>query len=284
MAEDTDSNGDSTASPAWEPGAVVGERFKLDKQVGEGGSVVVWRGWDRLCGEWVALKRPHPTQRATHVHFAFEHRREVLVTLAGHDLPSALPTVVAVPDTVPYLAVEHVPGASLAERPPSTVKERRRALQTVAAVCEWLHDRGRVHCDLRPENVCRTAADDLRVVDFGSVRQRGRCPQCDAPLTPTWLEFEQCENCSARVPYRDPSNREFVVDYRAPELDAQTRLVGPWTDVYSLARFADAIAADGSQSARSPTGPRAELAPLSPTDRPPTPAQLLAILNERGLW
>jgi len=204
--------------------------------------------------------------------------------LAGHDLPSALPTVVAVPDTAPYLVIEYVPGASLAELPPSTIEARRGALRTVAAACEWLHDRGRVHCDPRQENVCRTAEGNLRVVDFESVRERGRCPQCDALLTPTWLESEQCGDCSNGVPYHDPPNRSAAVGYRAPELDAQPRLVGPWTDVYGLARFADAIAADGRQSGHPPLGPHAELAPLSPLDRPSTPAQLLSILNERGLW
>lgn len=270
--------------PAWSPGDAVDDRFSLLERVGEGGSVTVWRARDAATDRTVALKRPRPDRRAAGVRQAFEHRREVLAWLRERDPPAVFPAPVAIPDDAPYLAVEFAPGDSLADTPPATPATRRAALRTVADACEWLHERGRIHCDLRPENARRAADGDLRLVDLGSARQRGRCPDCGTPLTAAWLETGRCDDCHARVQYRDPTADGRPAGYRAPELDADPRLVGPWTDAYGLARLADALAAGGGHPGRPPAGPRADLAPLAPVARPPTPTALLDRVDDRDLW
>ena len=69
-----------------------------------------------------------------------------------------------------YLALEYVPGETLAERiqrGPLGPEESIEVAQQIAAALEAAHEKGIVHRDLKPANIKITPGDKVKVLDFG---------------------------------------------------------------------------------------------------------------------
>lgn len=77
----------------------------------------------------------------------------------------------------PYLVLAHVAGLSLmawaAEHTPP-LETRVGLLQTLASVVGYAHQRGIVHCDIKPANVLVTSPTTLKLLDFGIARGTDR--------------------------------------------------------------------------------------------------------------
>ncbi len=159
-----------------EPGAVLGDRFRLVERIGSGGMGMVFRAEDlESDGVEVAVKVVRAevsSERALErfrreARFAASIRHPHVVEVRGY----------GVSDDHPYLAMELLEGQSLEERleelPPPTVHELvghlADALDGLAAV----HAAGIVHRDLKPGNLF-LARDGRRTVvkllDFGLSR------------------------------------------------------------------------------------------------------------------
>src|SRR5690242_9676748 len=94
---------------------LIAGKYRLDDPIGSGGMAEVWRSTDTRSGTTVAVKRLHPglagdpTTRA-------RFRREVDAARSITH-PGAVRVLDADPDAdVPWLAMEHVHGGSLADR------------------------------------------------------------------------------------------------------------------------------------------------------------------------
>jgi len=157
----------------------LGERFDSLELIGQGGSGAVFRAEDRQLGRTVAVKvlRPTPTSPDPAPDpdvVPAEARSQAAVSWHGNIL-TLLDSGFA-PDGAPYLVLELAEGGSLRSRvEASGAMPRDVCLEMagqLAAALAAAHDRGLVHCDVKPSNVLFAADGSVRLADFGIARLR----------------------------------------------------------------------------------------------------------------
>ena len=151
------------------PGAVVAERYEIRAYLGRGGMGSVYRAFDRVLDEEVALK----VQRAQSARDPEAERRfrsEVkLARQVSH------PSVCRLHDggqegALRWISMELVPGETLAARlqgGPLPVEEVLRLGEQAAEGLAAVHRAGIVHRDLKTLNLMMDGAGRLRLMDFG---------------------------------------------------------------------------------------------------------------------
>jgi hypothetical protein len=164
-----------------EPGAVIKQRFVLEKQLGRGGMGLVFGAVDRRKLE---ARDPNPRVALKVLSADFAHHPQSFMALqreARKAQTLAHPNVVTVfdfdrdGDTV-YMTMELLEGRSL----DAMVREVRGhghkpevAIPIVLGIAEGLayaHRKGIVHSDLKPGNVFITADGTAKILDFGIAR------------------------------------------------------------------------------------------------------------------
>ncbi len=178
----------------WErelrPGAVIGERFELVREVGRGGFGVVYEARDRKLGRSVAFKavraggkgalREERLQREAEAAARLSHPN--IVTL--HDLGAC--------EHGPFLVLELLRGQTLGQRLGQGPLARAEGLRIAVEVAEALahaHAQGVVHRDLTPGNVFLCEDGRVKVLDFGLAHAFGR--RRSAGGTPAYMAPEQ---------------------------------------------------------------------------------------------
>jgi serine/threonine-protein kinase len=154
-------------------------RYRLIRRLGEGGTGVVYAAADLLLGRTVAIKALYPFVDA-----ALLHREGQSLALMSH------PGVVSLFDLIeqegrPYLVMEYVDGCDLgrwlSEREPLDLQAALALFARIAAIVADAHQRGILHCDLKPSNVLLSTAGDVKLSDFTLARLI-RPGQTAAPL------------------------------------------------------------------------------------------------------
>jgi len=184
-------------------GEVVGDRYRLVREIGRGGMGVVWVAHSLVLGVDVALKLIRASAASSALSSRMAREAHAAARL-GH------PALVRVFDFGwtrhgdPYLVMELVQGETLAAQ---VRREARipaiRAVQTLLPIVDGLrmaHDKGIVHRDIKPDNVF-LAADALgrrqpKLLDFGIAKVDkqidGRLTQVGAVLgSPDYMSPEQ---------------------------------------------------------------------------------------------
>jgi eukaryotic-like serine/threonine-protein kinase len=152
--------------------ATLGGKYRLIRQLDQGGMGSVWEAQHLLLGSSVAVKLMDP-QIAASPQAMSRFLREAQSAAALRS-----PHVVQILDYgidggVPYIVMELLEGESLAarlEREPLTARETGRILSDVARALGKAHEAGIAHRDLKPENVFIIRNDDqelAKVLDFG---------------------------------------------------------------------------------------------------------------------
>ena len=189
----------STTLPA---GALVGGRFRVERQIGRGGMGSVYLARQEMVDRPVALKVLKPdiaTDKSAVERFVAEARA---VSLLRNPHTVTLYDVGRTADDQLYYAMELIEGATLAEVIAQGPLPWPRALRIVRQVAESLaeaHELGIFHRDIKPDNVLLDAGhggrDFARVVDFGIAKLQNdqvNLTQTGTVLgTPAYLSPEQ---------------------------------------------------------------------------------------------
>ncbi len=160
---------DETNELAEELALAVADRYAVRREIGRGGSAVVFLATDLKHERSVALKVLHAQLDATvsHDRFLAEIR-----TIARLNHPHILPLFDSgEADGRVFFTMPFVEGESLRERlrreGPLSVDEALRITGEVASALEYAHARRVVHRDIKPENILLSATGHAFVADFG---------------------------------------------------------------------------------------------------------------------
>jgi eukaryotic-like serine/threonine-protein kinase len=175
----------------FQPGTLLGGRYRIVGRLGRGGMGEVYRADDLKLGQQVALKFLPPDvvrdpARLTQLHAEVRMARQV-----SHPNVCRVYDIDEV-DGHTFLSMEFVDGedlASLLRRIGRFPEER--GLEVARQLCAGLaaaHERGVVHRDLKPANVMVDGTGKVRVTDFGLAGVTGEALRAG---TPAYMAPEQ---------------------------------------------------------------------------------------------
>jgi serine/threonine-protein kinase len=175
----------------FEPGTLLGGRYRIVGRLGKGGMGEVYRADDLKLGQPVALKFLPPDvdrdpARLTQLHTEVRMARQV-----SHPNVCRVYDIDEV-DGHTFLSMEYVDGedlASLLRRIGRFPEER--GIEIARQICAGLsaaHDRGVVHRDFKPANVMLDGTGKVRITDFGLAGVAGESLRAG---TPAYMAPEQ---------------------------------------------------------------------------------------------
>ena len=175
----------------FEPGTLLGGRYRIIGRLGRGGMGEVYRADDLKLGQPVALKFLPPDvdrdpARLTQLHTEVRMARQV-----SHPNVCRVYDIDEV-DGHTFLSMEYVDGEDLGSllRRIGRFPEDR-GLELARQMCAGLgaaHERGVVHRDLKPANVMVDATGRVRITDFGLAGMSGESIRAG---TPAYMAPEQ---------------------------------------------------------------------------------------------
>ncbi len=177
-------------------GAILGERFTLVEELGQGGMGTVYRATDQVLGRSVAiklLKDAGTPEGAGKIHL----EAQILARLV-HDRIVRLYDF-GQSDGTCFLVMEEVDGPSFANRwRDLLLVDRLRICGQVAEALDYAHLQGVIHRDVKPGNVLLTRNDEAKLSDFGiSLVNGGRGDQSGSIRgTPLYMSPEQAQGKS----------------------------------------------------------------------------------------
>ncbi|MFD8492726.1 serine/threonine-protein kinase [Amycolatopsis sp. NPDC059657] len=151
-------------------GEVVGDRYRLEEEIGSGSNGVVWLATDEQLGRSVALKRSVSGDMDEYAERVRQLRREArLLAQLNHRNVVTLHDVVDA-DHECWLVLEYVAARSMADRgvlpPLLAAKLGAQIADALAAV----HAKGILHRDIKPANILMPNEDEAKLADFGISR------------------------------------------------------------------------------------------------------------------
>lgn len=177
------------------PGTLLGERYRVIALLGRGGMGEVYRASDVRLGQEVALKFLPSSREQDAV---LQDRLGQEVRIARRITHANVCRVYDVSEIGghPFISMEYIDGEDLA----SLLRRigrlpQGKATQIARQICAGLaaaHDRGALHCDLKPANIMIDGRGRARITDFG-LGALLKHAAVDAPCagTPRYMAPEQ---------------------------------------------------------------------------------------------
>jgi len=235
------------------PGTMIGSRYRIEAEAGEGGMGKVYRAMDLDLHRTVALKVVRP-DLANSPETLDQLRHEISIAsqishknvLRIHDLGEA--------SGLRYVSMAWAEGedlASLLKRTGPLSEER--ILELAGEICDGLeaaHEQGVSHRDLKPSNILLTAGGHACIADFGLAHsltkpELDRTPSSSSSGTPRYMSPEQVdgicidhrtdiyslglilyEMATGRIPFSDDSLFQTMTQ-RITDRPVSPKLVNP---------------------------------------------------------
>ena len=161
-------------------GAVLGGRYKLVEEIGEGGMGTVWMAQQtEPVKRAVAIKLIKAGMDSKAVLARFEAERQALAIMDHPNIAKVLDAGAA-PDGRPFFVMELVKGVPITDycdQRKLTPRERLALFLPVCHAIQHAHQKGVIHRDIKPSNVLIAQYDDLpvpKVIDFGIAKAAGQ--------------------------------------------------------------------------------------------------------------
>jgi eukaryotic-like serine/threonine-protein kinase len=214
--------------------APADERFEERELVGKGGMGSVFLTFDHVMLREVALKRLHAD--AEEIPGTEQHFIEEAQITGQLDHPNIVPVYDL--DRAPkaehaFFIMKYVDGETYdrgvrrfhAEPTDAKLHGLLRAFLKVCDAMSFAHDRGVIHCDLKPENIMVGAHGQVYVMDWGVAQLRsGHRPSDEAPTSVSLSNHEQrYQSIGGTFGYMAPEQLEGLGEH-----------IDPTTDVYCL--------------------------------------------------
>jgi len=187
-----------TDEPLTSLSAALGDRYRIERELGAGGMAIVHLAVDKKHERKVALKVLRSDLAAALGHERF--LREIKTTASLHH-PHILPLYDSgLADGFLYYVMPYVEGESLRERlgreKQLPIDEALRITREVGDALSYAHLHGVIHRDIKPENILLESGHAV-VADFGIARAihaaGGETTQTGVAVgTPAYMSPEQC--------------------------------------------------------------------------------------------
>jgi eukaryotic-like serine/threonine-protein kinase len=180
-------------------GSVLGSRYEILLQLGEGGMGTVYKVYDRELERVVAMKviRPELAQTAEALN---RFKQELIIARQVTHRNVSRIYDLAEADGVKFITMEFIEGRSLStllqEKGKLAPKQAAGVIVQVCRALEAAHAEGVIHRDLKPQNIMLDAHDRVVVMDFGIARSIaiGSMTQTGIVLgTPAYMSPEQAK-------------------------------------------------------------------------------------------
>ena len=158
--------------PSVDVGTVLGGKYRLVRQVGEGGMGVVYQAEQLAPKRTVAVKLVKPGMDSKEVLARFDAERQALSAMNHANIAKVLDAGVT-PGGRPFFVMDFVRGEPITQycdHKKLTTADRLGLFRQVCEAVQHAHQKGIVHRDIKPTNVLVEVIDGKpvpKVIDFG---------------------------------------------------------------------------------------------------------------------
>lgn len=153
------------------------DHYRIDSVVAQSNVATVFRATDLRNNRQVAIKVPHPAAESDPTFADWFRREQETGVLLDH--PGVMKIIKDDDRTKAYIVMEWFEGQPLRK---ILNDEKRlateRAVRIAVAICnalEYIHGRGIVHGNLRPENIMIATGDSIKLIEFsGAAKTKAR--------------------------------------------------------------------------------------------------------------
>jgi serine/threonine-protein kinase len=191
---------------ALAPGTILGDRYRLEEQIGQGGMGVVFRAEDLELSEQIALKIFKPLHEDEQALARFRQELQLSRQLVHPNIARLFD--IGVYRGCRFISMELLRGSDL-KRLLTGPMPIDRGIDLLIQACAGLkaaHDRGIIHRDVKPENLFITSDRGLKILDFGIAKgqlAKGVTIAGMVAGTPEYISPEQIDNFTAVTPVSD---------------------------------------------------------------------------------
>jgi serine/threonine protein kinase len=142
-------------------------RYRVVQSIGEGGSAQIFLGQHVRSGQQVAIKVP----RAQVKNAAYTLHSEAHLLGKLHHAHIIGMHMYGVQQNQPFLVLDYAPYGNLRHHynlhQPLPFSRVLHFVEQISAALHYIHSKGLIHCDIKPENLLLLKPDHLVLSDFG---------------------------------------------------------------------------------------------------------------------